>query len=278
LKVTVLAENTVDVSFMITGEHGLAMFIEDGDERVLFDTGQGLGIINNSSFFGVDLGSTTKIVLSHGHYDHTKGLKPVLDAIGGREIICHPAAFEPKYFKGKRFGQEMEIMIGLPYSREDLEQSGAKITFNKGPHKVTGNITATGEVPLTNGFEGLEKDLSIKVGDVAQPDPFLDDQSLVVKTDKGVSVITGCAHRGLVNTMDYAAKLTGTGEFYAVLGGTHLFASGEERMKKTVEALRKYNTKIIGTCHCTGMKGMARLMTEFKDRFLPFNVGSSVEI
>jgi len=282
VKVTVLTENTVAVSFMLLAEHGLSLFIEDSNEdsteRVLFDTGQGLGIVNNVGILGVDLASTNKIVLSHGHIDHTRGVKPVIDAIGAREIICHPAVYDNKYFKGIRFGMEREIFIGFPYPKEELEQSGARFTFNTGPQKITENITATGEIPFRNDFEKIEKDLFIKVGNEFKPDPLPDDQALIVKTNKGVSLITGCAHRGLSNTMEYAAALSGAREFYAVLGGTHLQVANLDRIDKTIESIKRFNVQKIGPCHCTGPKALSILSREFGDNFLFISVGSTIEI
>jgi len=282
MKVTVLAENTVAVSFMLLAEHGLSLFIEDfnedSNERVLFDTGQGLGIVNNAGLLGVDLGSTNKIVLSHGHIDHTRGVKPVFDAIGGREIICHPAVYDNKYFKGMRFGMEREIFIGFPYPQKELEQLGARFIFNAGPQKITENITATGEIPFKNDFEKIDKDLYIKIDAEFRPDPLPDDQALIVKTDRGISLITGCAHRGLSNTMEYAAALSGVREFYAVLGGTHLQVADMDRIERTIDSIKKFNVQKIGPCHCTGPKALSILANEFGDKFLFISVGSSVEI
>lgn len=278
MKVTVLAENTVEVSFLLTGEHGLSLLIDSGKEKVLFDTGQGMSVINNSPLLGIDLAGINCIVLSHGHSDHTRGLKPVLERAGRKKIFAHPEVFGKKYFIGKRKGVDVELFIGMPYEKSEIEEIGGEFHLCTSSINVAENIYTTGEIPFLTEFEEVDRTFFVKKREGFLPDTMKDDLALYVKTENGVSIILGCGHRGMCNTIEHVSKLTGEREFYAVIGGTHLVSADEKKIAKTIETLKKYRIKKIAPCHCTGLKATAEIMKEFKDQFVPLAVGGWMEI
>ena len=107
-------------------------------------------------------------------------------------------------------------------------------------------------------------------------DPLLNDQALVVKTEEGLLIVLGCAHAGMINTIEYAMQITGENRIHTVMGGTHLGPVSPERREKTIAALKQYNIRRLGAAHCTGIPVTARLMQEFGDSFLSCNVGVTV--
>jgi 7,8-dihydropterin-6-yl-methyl-4-(beta-D-ribofuranosyl)aminobenzene 5'-phosphate synthase len=118
----------------------------------------------------------------------------------------------------------------------------------------------------------------LKVDNKLKPDQVLDDQALILKTGVGLVIVLGCAHRGIINTISQAQKLTGIKQVYAVLGGAHLAGVSKERLWQTIEALRDFDVKKIGLCHCTGLPASAIMSQEFGNRFFFNNTGTVVEI
>jgi len=222
---------------------------------------------------GVNLSDVEKIVLSHGHFDHTGGLKSVLEKTGKIEIIAHPDIFQKKYAK---FGKK-KTYIGIPYTKEELEGFGARLNLTHKPTSI-GDITVTGEVEQKNGFEKIDKNMYVDSEGELIKDELFDDQSLSIKMDEGLFVILGCAHRGMINNIEQAKRITGEDRVYGVIGGTHLIAADKVQMDETIKALKEYDLQKIGVSHCTGPKASARLEAEFGERFFYNNAGCVIEI
>jgi 7,8-dihydropterin-6-yl-methyl-4-(beta-D-ribofuranosyl)aminobenzene 5'-phosphate synthase len=271
-----MAENTAGLP-KIVGEWGFSAVVEADGMNILLDTGQGSGILNNAELLGVDLSKIDKIVISHAHFDHTGGLLQALSVIGKEvEVIAAPDLWDGKY--RYREGQE-PVYIGIPYARDELEALGARFTLTQEPVTISENIMTTGEVPLLTDFEQVgEKHLLSKVGDDYQRDTFPDDRALIVKTDVGLAVILGCAHRCLINTLYHAQKLTGVDEIHTIVGGCHLFSSSDDIVMKTIEALKELDVQRIGVSHCTGLKASAIMAEELGDRFFFNNAGSKINV
>lgn len=275
----ILADDRLEVGFSLIGEHGLSIFITTEEGNFLFDTGQGMSLGNNGGLLGIDFSSISAVVLSHGHYDHTRGLKSLSEMVGGgRRLISHPDVFLPRYFRGKRRGVEVELFIGLPYFKDELKEWGFEIITTSSPLQLNGIVETTGEIPFFYSFERADKGFYIKRGEDLLPDEFYDDLALIVKTSNGVSVITGCAHRGICNTLQHVSKLTNTEEFYTVMGGFHMFEADEERIRNTIEVLSSFKIKRLIPCHCTGFKAMCALNVRFGDSLIPGSVGLKVEL
>jgi 7,8-dihydropterin-6-yl-methyl-4-(beta-D-ribofuranosyl)aminobenzene 5'-phosphate synthase len=273
LRITIICENTAAPSGFI-GEHGFSALIERGKEKILFDTGQGLGLLHNAELLGVDLSEINDVVLSHGHYDHTGGLKDLLLETGGARITAHPHIFQPKY--ARRNGQTR--YIGIPFSPAAIEGWGGDFRFSEIAVEVASGITTTGVIPRITPFERADKDLLVKTDDGFEEDDLLDDLSLIIDTPRGTVVLLGCAHAGLINILSHVKDLTRKNSFQWVLGGTHLGFYGSERLEEVIQELRSFSIDNIGASHCTGLYAGVRLAQEMGDRLHFCNVGTVIEV
>jgi len=215
LRVTVLVENTVRNSQLL-GQHGLALWIEADNHKVLFDTGRAEALARNAARLNVPLEEADSLVLSHGHYDHTGGLELLLRLGVRTDAYFHPAALRPKFAqvdgcKSAYVGMSEAGRTALRIqSRESIETCE--------PTQVAEGIYLTGEIPRRTEYEDNGGAFFLDEA-CTSPDPLLDDQALYIETPAGLVVVLGCAHAGVVNTLDYIADLTGKKKIHAVLGG-----------------------------------------------------------
>ena len=274
LRITTLSENTAGLPGVLA-EWGLSILVETDDFKILLDTGASISVPHNAPIFGLDLSAIDKIVLSHGHYDHTGGLKEVLKQVGKQvEVIAHPDIWAQKYARGQGF----ERYIGVPFPKEDLEDLGASFTLSREPVWITDNIVTTGEIPMTEEFEALDSNLYVKENGSWRNDDLLDDRALIIKTDEGLVIILGCAHRGAINTIRHAQEITGVKSIHTVIGGTHLLNASEERVLRTGIALQELGVKRIGVSHCTGLPSAMLLAQQLGEAFFFNNTGTSITV
>ena len=273
LQMTVLIDNAAR-GRGLRAEHGLSLWVEADGTNILFDTGQGLVLAANADALGVDLPTANAVVLSHGHYDHTGGLPEVLGLLEQATVYIHPRAFEPKF---GRYPDGVGRDIGAPiHDLADIRSHVAQVTTTAGPTQIADGIWVTGEVPRRNDFEDTGGPFFLDQP-CTQPDLLIDDQAMYVETAGGTVVFMGCAHAGLVNTLDYISELTAGRNVHAVFGGFHLARASDDRMARTIEALRRYNVQQLGPAHCTGFAASARLLEAFPDRFVTFGTGVQVD-
>jgi len=271
IRITVLVDNTVRKSKLIA-EHGLSFLLETGEAKILFDTGQGIALPHNTAAWDLRLDDIDAVVLSHGHYDHTGGLAYVLERAKRASVYLHPAAMHAKY--GRRQGEAIR-RIGIGEEQElALRERADKTVWTEGPTRVAPDVWVTGEIPRRTSFEdtggGFYLDKTCET-----PDPLRDDQALYVDTPSGLVVLLGCTHSGVVNTLDYIAALSHQERIHAVLGGTHLIAASEERLKQTAGCLKRYNVEVLAAGHCTGAKATAFLRAEFPTQSAELSVGAA---
>jgi len=272
IRITTLSENSAAMGYLL-GEWGLSILIETGAANILFDTGKSISVTHNTDSLGVNLNRVDKIVLSHGHYDHTGGLFNVLRRMRKEvEIVAHPDVWGDKY--AHREGEEYRY-IGIPFRRQLLESLGATFNLTTKPVKISDNIMTTGEILMKTDFETVAPILYVKEDGGWQPDMVLDDQALIITTEPGLVVILGCAHRGIINTLYQAQQLTGVKKIHTVLGGAHLVDGSEEQVWLTIAALRELDVQRLGLCHCTGLAATSLIAQEFGERFF-FNVTGTV--
>ena len=274
-RITVLCENSVGPLSGTIGEHGFSALIEqEGADPLLFDTGQGLTLLNNARRMNKDLSKVKQVVISHGHYDHAGGLKPLLEECGPKQVFGHTGIFKPRY----RVKDTAECYpIGIPASREELEALGASFDLSKEFKELAPGVCLTGQVPRVTDFEIGDQGLYCDCGG-HEADNTPDDQSLLLETEKGLVLLLGCCHSGLINTLEHVATMTGRRDVYAVIGGTHLGFCGQEQLTSTVAALRGMGIKKLAASHCTGFAASARLLREFPKEFQQAMVGYTLEV
>ena len=275
LRITILSENTAGQGNYIA-EWGLSILVETDEVNILLDTGLNISTVYNADTLGIDLSKIDKMVLSHGHLDHTGGLREVLRRMKKEvEIIAHPDIWAAKYARPEG---KPDRYIGIPFQRQLLENLGARFNLTTKPVRISESIMTTGEIPMVTDYEELLAAAFVKEDTGWKQDEILDDLTLVINTNHGLVVILGCAHRGIINTLYHAQQLTGAKPIHAVLGGSHLLDASEERMQSTVAALRELGVQKLGLCHCTGLPEAAVLSHEFGDSFFFNTVGTTFEL
>ncbi len=273
VRLTVIVENTAEGPGMLA-EHGLAYWIEFGQQTVLFDSGQGVVLAGNAYKLELPLYEADAVVLSHGHYDHTGGLSEALRDNQRCAVFAHPAVLTARYAKGKN-GAVKEI--GIPYSAERaMRQRFDLWVKTEKPTTIVEGLTATGPIPRVTNFEDTGGPFFLD-RDFRQPDPIVDDQALFFETDGGTIVLLGCAHAGVINTLRYVRTLTDHRPIHAVLGGMHLVDASPQRLSRTIEEFRRLEVKCLGPAHCTGGAAVAALWNAFPGRCIPCHVGSRFE-
>jgi 7,8-dihydropterin-6-yl-methyl-4-(beta-D-ribofuranosyl)aminobenzene 5'-phosphate synthase len=271
IRITVLIDDKTSRADL-DAEHGLSLWIEYGEKRILFDTGQSGNLIGNAEKLGIDLAQADAIVISHGHYDHIGGLESVLNFAHNAEIYLHPSAIETKFSQKTTLAKS----IGMSTSSKKALR-GRNIIWTAAPAWLFSGVAVTGQVPRINDFEDVGGSFFLDETR-KKADAMLDDQSLFVESAKGLIVVLGCAHAGVVNILDYVAKLTGQNHIYAIIGGMHLLNASAERIERTIKEIEKYKAQQILPAHCTGAKAIARFCDFFKERCSECAVGRRYEL
>ncbi len=269
----------------LRAEHGFSALVtvtKDGRDRsVLFDTGMTPdGVVENMRRLGLSPGDIETVVLSHGHFDHTAGLHGFVEALGHANL---PLVVHPDFWLHRRVaipGREPYELLST--SRSAVEGAGFHVVEQKEPSfLLDGVLLVTGEVERTTDFEqGFAIHQAFRDGQW-QPDPLIpDDQAVVLNVrGKGIVVLTGCGHAGIVNIVRYARKLTGVDRLYAVIGGFHLSgALFEPIIPATCEALAELAPDVMVPAHCTGWRATHHLAATFPDAFIQSSVGTRFEL
>jgi 7,8-dihydropterin-6-yl-methyl-4-(beta-D-ribofuranosyl)aminobenzene 5'-phosphate synthase len=275
---------TIPVDALLA-EHGLSLLVKvyRGEEKhtILFDTGYTtIGVPHNCELLAVDLDGIEAIALSHGHMDHTGSLNVILEKMSKPvPLVVHPDAFlSPRYF-GLDDGRKLLFPDTLV--KEKLEGLNAEIIESRTPTLLAdGMVMVTGQVERVTDFEKGLPNAQMERNGKVEKDLILDDQSLVVHLKgKGLVVIAGCSHAGIINTILYAEKMTGVEKVHTVLGGFHL--SGpifEPIIEETIKELKKMAPEVLVPMHCTGWKAIQRFSDEFPSSFALNSVGSEFRL
>lgn len=296
LEITILVDNYTDVLLLentevlkrpmieplksaILAEHGLSIFLKvySGSEQhaVVMDFGTTpISLFYNANTLGMDLKQVEAVFLSHGHFDHFMGLVPLLQkAKKGISLILHPDAFLERRFNA--FG----VIVDFPkLDKAALKKTGVKIQRRREASTFGGGLVlATGEVERVTDFEKGFPLAEAKIDGQWIVDPFWDDQGLAVNIKgKGLVVIGGCSHAGIINIVKYAKKLTQTDKVHAVLGGFHLTGPiFEPIIGLTIDEMEKIKPDFIIPMHCTGWKAINQFAADMPEQFILNTVGTT---
>jgi len=266
----------------LLAEHGLSMIVRafTGSEshEVLLDAGYTPeGVPHNLDFLGISLHDTEAVVLSHGHMDHTGSLGSIAERFAGPvPLILHPdALISTRYLKTS----EGRIHMPTPSPRDRLQELGYEVRENRGPLLTAGGtVLVSGEIPRMTPYEKGMPDAFLERGGVEEKDEILDDQCLILSlAGRGLVVVAGCSHAGIVNTVRYAVEQTGRDRVYAVMGGFHLGADPDGSLTgNTIEGLKAFSPEFLMPMHCTGWEAMHRIARAFPGEFALSGVGAKV--
>jgi 7,8-dihydropterin-6-yl-methyl-4-(beta-D-ribofuranosyl)aminobenzene 5'-phosphate synthase len=311
VEITVLVDNRADLLIKSTdnvkrftdepllAEHGFAVLIDlkEAGVRVLWDAGINPDtLLENARRMEIDLAAVDKIALSHGHGDHYASMTSVIQRIAKRPeprdwpadapleeirawaqvrkvpLVAHPAAFRERWHIAKDGKKHGPCLV----PRAEWEAAGAEIILSAEPYRLGPGCWTTGAVPRSS-FEkaGTPSSMAYRQGDEFPRDYLDDDQSIVIHVEgKGLVVLTGCAHSGVVNTVQFAREISGVDEVLAVLGGFHLGVAKDGEIERTIDEIIKVGPKMVMPSHCTGFRAMARFAERMPGAFVLGVVGT----
>ena len=255
-------------------EHGLSLLIQGEGVRILYDTGASPRFLQNAAALQVPLEPLDALVLSHGHYDHTGGAAALLTApVRPGAVYLGRDFFTPRYSK-KTAGL---MDIGAAFTPAALELAGVPCReVGEKPLALGPGIWLLAGFTSTQPFEGPIPSLLRKTPSGPAPDPFGDEVAVVLEAGRELVLLSGCAHVGILSMCDRAARLFGR-PVTTFLGGTHLKAAGEERIRHTCEQLKAWGLERLGACHCNGEQAALYFREHFPG-FFENHVGSRVTV
>ncbi len=297
LEVTILVDNYTDILLLqgtdvvkraavpppnaLLAEHGLSCLLKvcaDSEEHVvLFDASiSPIALLHNAETLGVDLNKIESVVLSHGHFDHFGGLIAFLNkAQKGIPLILHPDAFLPRRLNLPAVG----IQVDLPRLDEAaLKETGVAIDKRGQASTMTSDLVGVlGQVERVTEFEKSFPWAEALIGDEWVVDPFNDDQGVAVKVKgRGLVVVSGCAHAGIINTVEHARKVSGVDKVHAVLGGFHLTGPlFEPLIGPTIAEMKRIGPDLVAPMHCTGWNAINQFAREMPEQFVLNVVGTT---
>ena len=270
IKITVLSNNHALEGFET--EHGFSLRIETPDHRVLFDTGQHAVFLNNARKLGVPVQSTEILVLSHGHYDHAGGLPALIERAPAVNVYCHPGVRQARFSVRDREGKPIGMSASSIAALEGLPADQVHETVR--PLELADGLGITGEIPRLNDYETTGGPFFLDESGRAA-DPIPDDMAMWMRTPKGLVVVLGCGHAGIINTLDYIGALTNGAGVHAVIGGFHLVEASRERIDRTVDALEEISPDLLIPCHCTGDTALLDMQEAFGERLVIGKAGAT---
>jgi len=272
-RITCVVNNTVIPDKGLKGEHGLALWIDTPHGYVLYDTGQSRSVLtHNLKKLGLDAADIDKIVLSHAHYDHTGGLEAVLSKNDRVTLYAHADIFTPRY----AFRRGTYESIGIKADRDSLA-GRVELNLSSLPVEIIPGLWTSGEIFERGEVEGRSNHHFIHVDDEWQPDPYRDDLSLILKVTKGLVLICGCCHAGLLNTI-LQVRRNFDEPIIAIIGGTHLGSMDGDTMAHIIDVLKGLfeEQPDYYLNHCSGENAVKVFREAFSGRVENFAVGAEL--
>jgi len=304
-KADLIVESSEQVKYFtdvpLLAEHGFSVLIQpdNSKEKILWDAGVSkVALIENIRRMKLDVKSISIIALSHGHLDHYAAMTELLNEMeiipkeknwsesvteeeveswikaGRVPIVSHPAAFRERWWV-----KDDDSMVGpfLPPPDQEWKAAGANIIHSEEPYELAPGCWTTGFIQRMSFEEsGRSKKLLYRKGSDFIPDDLEEDQAIVINVNgKGLIVLSGCAHSGIVNTLKYAQDFTGTDSIYAIIGGFHLARAGDEEIDQTIEYIKSIRPQFVIPSHCTGLRAISRFSHEMPGEFVEGIVGAT---
>lgn len=273
MKLTVIADNHSLRSDLST-QHGLSFWVEHAGQSIIFDTGSDAGWLENADILGIDPLQADQLFLSHGHWDHGGGVPALLERGWQGTLLAHAEAWRDK--RAVADGRA-ERDTGLDWSRDSLEKQGVRVDTVTGPRQLypgawtTGTICGEHPAPVAPGLQAY--------GDsIWQAEDFRDEQTLVLETAQGLVVVTGCCHRGVLNTLEAVRATTGRDDIYALIGGLHQKDEPRDHCLKLASDLRGAGVQKVWANHCTGLHPFAQMQEVLGDDLVWAKAGMVIDI
>lgn len=285
IKVRILADNYVK-DFRCLAEFGLAMVIDTGTRKILFDTGAGGVMFGNAEKLKVDLAEMDACVISHGHFDHTTGLPEFCRVNQKAKIYIHKDAFGRTY--GETDGMRDDFECGILWDRSELDPYADRIVLTDGPERIDDDTVVSGTIPSVPEFKPAENFYRLSpdlppdtpgIDKYFTKDPMSHEQCLVIREPgKGLVVFSGCSHKGIIAAVRYSAALFPGEKIHAVVAGMHLASADDAMRKKVIDELAEEDPDIVVPLHCTGADAICMMKSRFADRCLLTGAGGRLNL
>ncbi len=276
MKISVLIENTT-YKKDILAEHGLSLFIETDNCKILFDAGQTDALIKNAETMNISLADIDYVVISHGHFDHTGGLPQFCRINKKAEVYIHRDSFGDFYGEDKD-GLSDGLKTGILWTERETEETRDRLSYTAGPYWINDDMVISGTIPDTIRAEQTEKFLVKKDKDKYIKDNMDHEQILVLKEKEKLYIFSGCSHTGVIAAVNYAKYFFPETEIKLFAAGMHLFNSSSDERKKIFRNLFEENIDYILPFHCTGSMAIFELKNYLEDKCKILNAGDCIDV
>lgn len=271
MKITALMDNIPSEHKGLIAEHGLSYYIDTGESKLVFDCGGSIHPFINAKKMNISFDEVSTVVFSHGHYDHAAGFIDAADIIKPKKVITGKDFFNEKYaYNGTVF-----TYLGTGFDENFLSKRNMEHIVCEQVHEIDKNCYAIGNFKRTTKFEMIPERFVVKENGQFVKDDFHDEICLVIKSEKGLAVVLGCSHPGVLNMLN-SIQLLFKSKIYALFGGTHLIEADESRIQTSLDEMKTLGVELICMSHCSGSQAI-EIAREYKGiSSAPLSVGSTV--